>query len=133
MFIVRVNHKNGLYLEFLFLDPGRAEACAKTCAEARLRGNAHPPKEAGCEILDDAGRNTWLDGSQMNTVQLVALEDEVKFNTRMKVVADMTARQWLQDMGLADHPAVTGGSPNGRSSPAPEPIHEPPAIGTFSS
>lgn len=133
MFIVRINHKNGLYLEFLFLDPGRAEACAKTCAEARLRGNSHPPKEASCEVRDDAGRQTWLDGSQMNTVQLVALEEEVKFNTRMKVVADITARQWLQDMGLADHPAVTDGAPNGRNAPAPEPIHELPAIGTFSS
>lgn len=132
MFIVRVNHKNGLYLEFLFLDPGRAEACAKTCAEARLRGNAHPPKDAGCEVQDDAGRQTWLDGSQMASVQFVALEDEVKFNTRMKVIIDMTARQWLQDMGLADHPAVTGPT-NGRTAPQPEPVqHDMPAIGTFS-
>lgn len=134
MHIVRVNHKNGLYLEFLFLDPGRAEACAMTCADAHTRGNAHPPKDARCEVVDESGRRTWLDGQQMQTVQLVPLEEEVRFNTRMRVVAELTAQQWLKDMGLADHPMAAGiVSTNGRGgAPEMDGPTDPPAIGHFS-
>lgn len=134
MHIVRVNHKNGLYLEFLFLDPGRAEVCANTCADAFSRGHAHPPKDARCEIRDEAGRQTWLDGAQIQSIQLAAIEDEVRFNTRLSVIVNMTTQQWLKEMGLSNHPAAANLA-NGRA-PAPPEVQAstdaPGTIGSFS-
>lgn len=134
MHIVRVNHKNGLYLEFLFLDPGRADVCAKTLAEARLRGNTHPPKDAACEVHDDTGRVTWLDGSLMQSVQMADLVDEVRLNTRMRILIDETTKQYLRDMGFIDPSPVPKTASNGQIDQPDDFASAPlPAIGHFSS
>lgn len=135
MYLVRVNHKNNLYLEFIFLDPGRADEAAATCAQAKLRGNSHPPKDSACEVRDDAGRVTWLEGGQIQSVQLVSLEEEVRFNTRMRIVAEETAKDFLQRIGYVDQAEQV----NGHAAERPDmntvntgPVDSP-AIGRFSS
>lgn len=137
MYVVRVNHKNGLYIELLFMELGKASDCAQTCAASKLLGNSHPPKPAPCEVLDDAGRQTWLDGAQIAAVQLVELEAEVRFNTRMRVVATLEAEDWIKKVGLADHPLVGLGQRPQQQAPAEAMNGAAPAIGaappTFSS
>jgi hypothetical protein len=115
MYIVRVNHKNGLYLEFLFLDMGKAQECAETCAKAKL-------DQAACHVFDEAGRETWLDGREMAVVQWTPLEDEVKMNTRMRTLAEMIADDWLISMGVKQkQQAAPEPVPNGRVVPR-EPV-----------
>lgn len=127
MFAVRVNHKNGLYIELLFMDPAQADKCAKECAKAKELGNSHPPKPAGLEVRDDAGRVTWLEGAQIQAVQFVSIEDEVKMNTRLRVVAGLTAAQWIKDMGLEGHPSLGLGG-NGHANPGEQASTEQPGL-----
>lgn len=133
MHIVRVNHKNGLLLEFIFLDPGKADECAKICAEAKLRGNAHPPQVGACHVFDEAGRETWLDGACMQSVQSVDLESEVVRNTQIRIHAEQTASAVLARAGF---PPQDDRQPNGRvvSAESPIPGDQPAAgaIGRFS-
>lgn len=121
MDLVRVNHRNGLYLEFLFMDPGRAKECAEVCAKAKLQGNGPTPQPSPAHVFDDAGREGWLDGREIINVQLVNLETEVILNTRLRAVAEDTAAEWLKSVGITPTPppmAETGGRPmNGDGQP----------------
>jgi hypothetical protein len=133
MHIVRVNHKNGLLLEFLYKDPGRADDCAKVCAEAKMRGNAIPPQASPCHVFDDAGRETWLDGQAIQAVQVADLQQEVVHNTMVRVLAEQDAMSVLKRAGMAS----TNGDAREPVDAAPEQLtaQQPrpqPAIGRFS-
>lgn len=121
MFIVRINHKNGFYAEFLFLDMGKANAFARDCAAAKEAG-------AMCHLFDEAGRETWLDGAEILVVQYADLVAEIQMNTRLKVVVEMTARDWMQQMGLSEQQPVQVARPAGPPADV-VPIRQP-AIGT---
>jgi|HubBroStandDraft_4_1064222.scaffolds.fasta_scaffold56009_4 hypothetical protein len=97
MYLVRINHKNGLYLEFLFLDMGKANAFAIDCAKAQN-------DKARCHLFDEAGRENWLDGGEFTSVQFVDLEKEVQMNMRLKELAQIIGQKWLEDMGLTPPP-----------------------------
>lgn len=131
MYVVRVNFKNGQMINFVFLDVGKAKACATDCAKAKLDGSYETPKPAHLthvHVFDEAGREAWLDGSQMQGVQFVDVELEVKMNTRLAIVVGRTERDLLAMAGEGPPQATT----NGRAPMAePTEVQARPAIGSF--
>lgn len=98
MFIVRTDFKNGLHLEFNYNNLETGEQCRKVCAAAQKNGDR-------CSIFDEAGRQADLDGSQIQAVQLVNLQEEtvsiirvglVVQNIRQQLVPDGGARPWQE-------------------------------------
>jgi hypothetical protein len=69
MFIVRVDFRNGLHLEFNYGDLGQADQCLKLLVEAQKSGKP-------CSIFDEAGRQGTLSGADMQAVQMVDVEQE---------------------------------------------------------
>lgn len=81
MFIVRVDFKNGLHLEFNFAHVETGEQCRSVCAAAAKKGDR-------ASIFDEAGRQCDLDGSQVQAVQLVNLQEETVSIIRVGFVVD---------------------------------------------
>lgn len=113
MFIVRVDFKNGLHLEFNYAHLETGEQCRTVCAAAQKNGDR-------CSIFDEAGRQADLDGSQIQAVQLVNLQEETVSIIRVGLIVQNIRTQLVPE----------GNS--GRASwqePAPAPSNVTPMIG----
>lgn len=97
--VVRVCCKNQITFEFQYEDVGRATEAVRTLATAKNDGNAHPPKPASCQIYDDAGRQTFLEGSMIMSVQFVDLEREVYLGTKFRIMLSRQERALLAAAG----------------------------------
>lgn len=96
MYIVRVDFKNGLHAECNYGGTdglGRAERCRETVVAAMNIGTALPPKQAVCEVYDDAGRRYNWDGAQIQSVGLIDLESETIAAIRIKQFVEGLARK----------------------------------------
>lgn len=113
MFIVRVDFKNGLHLEFNFAHVETGERCRVVCAAAAQKGDR-------ASIFDEAGRQCDLDGSQVQAVQLVNLQEETVSIIRVGLVVDEIRQQLVpaQSRGRLSHdnPAAEEGPRNGAIS-----------------
>ena len=96
MYIVRVDFKNGLHAECNYGGTdglGRAQRCRETVVAAMNLGTAIPPKQAVCEVYDDAGRQYNWDGAQVQSVGLIDLESETIAAIRIKQFVTALARK----------------------------------------
>lgn len=96
MYIVRVDFRNGLHAECNYGGTdglGRAERCRETVVAAMNIGTALPPKQAVCEVYDDAGRRYNWDGAQIQSVGLIDLESETIAAIRIKQFVEGLARK----------------------------------------
>jgi len=76
MFVCRVNFKNGLLHEYNYGDPARGEEARRILAAAMLAGDK-------CEIWDDSGRQSNIDGAEIVAVQMVDVQLEIVGGVRL--------------------------------------------------
>lgn len=112
MFVVRVFYRNGQMFNYLFMDVGRAQGCAADLATAKMRAaEQKPAKENQAHVFDDAGRESWVDGGQIQAVMMVDAKREVYLNTRLEIMVRRTTDHFLK---LAGEVAP---QPNGHAAP----------------
>ena len=81
-------------------------------------------------LFDEAGREIWIDGSQIQEVQLVDVNQEVLMNTRLAIVVRQLERDLLAIAGEGPPSQAIGGrTPIAEVVPMPQRI--PTAIGQF--
>lgn len=115
MYIVRVDFKNGLHLEFNFgggqdKGLGRAESIRRLVAEGLNMSAAIPPKPAVCEVFDDAGRQGNIDCAQVQSVGLIDLESET--------IAAIRIKQFVQGLAMKHDPQAFRQPPQEMDNPA---------------
>ena len=109
MYIVRVDFKNGLHAECNYGGTdglGRAQRCRETVVAAMNLGTAIPPKQAVCEVYDDAGRQYSWDGAQVQSVGLIDLESETIAAVRIKQFVTALARKHDPDAFSRPQPQI---------------------------
>lgn len=125
MFVVRVHFRNGVLLNYGFMDMGQAKAATETCAAALALSREQKP--AICVVFDEGGREAHLDGADMIAVQMVDVEAEVWMDTRLRVVAMRTEAALLEKAGVSQ-PSAPNGQVVREEPPPPPPVR---SIGEF--
>lgn len=116
MYVSRVLFKNGTTFNFLFSDPGRCKSCTEALAEGKMRfAENKPARDHQVHVFDDAGREAYIDGSQIEVCMSVVAGYEVHMNTRLDIYIKRLSAHLYQ---LAGEPM---GSEPGAGQRQPEP------------
>jgi hypothetical protein len=86
MYVSRVLFRNGTIYNFLFSDPARCKSCTETLNEAKNRfAENKPASQHQAHVFDDAGREAFIDGGQIQACMTVVVGYEVYMNTRLAI------------------------------------------------
>ena len=121
MFVVRVYYRNREFFNFLYVDPSRAKSCAEDLATAKMRAaEQRTAKEHQVHVFDDAGREAWIDGGQVQCVMMVDANREVYLNTRMAITVQRAEAHFLQLAGVTPPQKANGAGASGaEDQPSP--------------
>lgn len=101
MYVSRVLFRNGTVYNFLFSDPARCKSCTETLNEAKNRfAENKPAVQHQAHVFDDAGREAFIDGGQVQACMSVVVGYEVYMNTRLKIYIDRTEAELLKAAGV---------------------------------
>lgn len=128
MYVLRVHFKNGTVGYWTFFDIGRAAKALDICRDAKVRGSMPMPQsqQAHCNIVDDAQRDVYLNGAEINYLQLVDMRKEVVMETRLAVFVGRLEADLKEMAGVKTDPSATrngaiGSSPGSWDEPPPAP------------
>lgn len=127
MYLVRLDLKTGQQRVLTYESAEKALAAAHLLSNARYLGDKVPPKESEWHVQDDAGRETWGNGTDIMMVQYVDFDREVSVDTAVRAHAWSIEQRGLAAAGVVQGPAPNGRAPEPRMPLAADAYEEPPA------
>jgi hypothetical protein len=121
VFIARVYLKNGTQYNFWYRDPGRAHDVANTIGTAARVARQGRAAEGACKVVDDAGRESWIQGDEVAMAQFIDCAAELREDIRMTVVLSRTDAALREAAGLPprdQQPAPNGHAAEPETAPA---------------